>query len=286
MTAGMEAMTPSYPQRQAHNPFRPPDWRWQRAQWLVEDGRYHSQRRDDEPTGEAVRYLRTLARRPGIRETTLQRRFPAVHAARRLHEVGGRTRWFVEASLLARQTSAEVARRTGVAADVVDVFESLFFHVRQSLNARDWILIHAIGISACTGAVNPDPTIILKHFAYHGGPLVLEAVRPYLVDGKDLFDPPVDLSTPQGRREQSTRLAVAAQMLPRGVAADKRLQKIMLLLRERDHKRHFPCEPAAVGSEKLACGLAKLPLGVSQGHKQPEKCKASGAPPAAMAQVA
>jgi hypothetical protein len=62
--------------------------------------------------------------------------------------------------------------------------------------------------------------------------MVLEAVQPYLCGGKDLFDPPLDLATPEGRREQTVRLAVAAQLLPAGAATDRKLVRIMQLLLE------------------------------------------------------
>ena len=47
-----------YPHQVAHDPFRPPDWRWQCAKWLIANGRYVSRRRDDDLTGRVVRYLR------------------------------------------------------------------------------------------------------------------------------------------------------------------------------------------------------------------------------------
>ena len=55
-------MSRYFPDLQRHSFFRPPDWRWRRAQWLVARGRYVTPRRDDEETGRAVRYLRALAR--------------------------------------------------------------------------------------------------------------------------------------------------------------------------------------------------------------------------------
>jgi len=54
-TPGRDAMGTYYPDLQRHSFFRPPDWRWRRAQWLVTRGRYYSRRRDDVETGRAVR---------------------------------------------------------------------------------------------------------------------------------------------------------------------------------------------------------------------------------------
>jgi hypothetical protein len=48
-------MSHSYPDYLRHCPWRPPDWRWQRALDLVRNGRYFCRSRDDATTGEAVR---------------------------------------------------------------------------------------------------------------------------------------------------------------------------------------------------------------------------------------
>jgi hypothetical protein len=78
----------------------------------------------------------------------------------------------------------------------------------------------------------PDIAGTVKAFAYFAGPHVLDAVCPYLIGGKDLYEPPCDLSTQQGRSEQAIRFAVAVQMLPRDAATDRQLPEIVLLMRE------------------------------------------------------
>src|SRR4051794_32427196 len=126
--------TPSYPALQRHHPLRPADWRWRRACWLVARGRYVSPRRGDEPTGRAVRYLRAVARSRTGRVGGLLKRYEDVHAARRLHEGGGAARAVVQAGLLARQTAAGIALRTGVPAAVIDAYECFFFNVRDCID--------------------------------------------------------------------------------------------------------------------------------------------------------
>src|SRR6267378_3161964 len=97
-----------YPDLQRHSPLRPLDWRWRRAQWLVTHNRNFSRRRDDIETGRAVHYLRALACSPnGADSAELQRRYPDVYAAHRLHEAGGVTTLLVQARLLAGQSSAQ-----------------------------------------------------------------------------------------------------------------------------------------------------------------------------------
>jgi hypothetical protein len=248
-----------YPDLQRHSFLRPADWRWRRAQRLVAQGRYFSRRRDHAQTGRAARYLRALARRSRP-ASEAARHYPEIHAARRLHEGGSAVPLMIQARLLARQPIDEVARRTGVPVAVVNAYQGLFFDVVDCLDARDWVLVRAIGMGAWGGKAFPDRGALLKCFAYFGGPLVLDVVLPYLVGGKDLFDPPLDLSTEGGRREQVVRLAVATQMLPQGAATDKRLHKIMEILLERKRKPPVRHPPAPHLAQNLDFMLDELPV--------------------------
>jgi hypothetical protein len=167
----------------------------------------------------------------------LLRRFADLHAAQQLHEGGGTTRLLVQARLLARQTSSEIAVRTGFADSVIDAYETVFFHCRDRLEAHDWVLTCAIGVRSWAEPKGPDPAAVLKAFAHWGGPRVLEAVQPYLLHGKDLFDPPLDLATPEGRREQVIRLTVSSQLHTWDTATDRKLYQLALLVHETDQTR-------------------------------------------------
>jgi len=204
------------------------NWRWQRAQWLLAHRRNYSPRRDDEQTGRALCFLRALAR------CSCLKGFSDIQGALQLYKNNEPIKLLVEARILARQTSPEIARLTGVPVGVVDSYEAIFFHVQDRLNARDWILVQAIEKGA-NDQTEPRAGAILKRFAFYGGPLVLNAVAPYLVGGKDLFAP-LDLSTAEGRREQAIRLAVATEMLPNDAETNAKLVKIMLILTETAHK--------------------------------------------------
>ena len=152
---------------------------------------------------------------------------------------------------------------TGLPPSVVDTYEALFFHCRDRLDARDWILTHAVGRRLLPGTATPDPAPVLKAFAYYGGPRVLEAVLPYLLGGRDCLEPPGDLSTPEARRDQAARLAVAAQMLPRDPATEKKLFKIALLVREWELRRPKKRSPAPLLAQDLDARLAEAPAGPS-----------------------
>jgi hypothetical protein len=255
-------MLPYHPELQTFSFLRLPDWRWRWAGRLVARGRHVTHRRDDDTTARAVHYLRTLAHRG---EATAERRYPEVAAAQRLHAAGGVTRLLVQARLLARQGTADVARLTGVPARVVEAYEALFFQCRDRLDACDWVTARLIGPPAGQAAA-PDAESVLKKFAYYGGPAVLDAVLPYLVGGRDLFDPPPDLATPAGRREQSFRLAVAAALLPNDAAADKKLHRIRSILLECERQRIVYGVSGPLLAQSLDARLGELPADARIAH--------------------
>lgn len=244
-----------YAEIQQYSPFRPVDWRWRRAKWLVARGRNFSRRRDDDETGRAVRYIRAFAR---CAESRLPRSFLTqyrdLNAASRIEDAGGVTEILLQARLIAGQSTEEITQSTGIPPNVVDAYEKTFFHCRDRLCARDWVSIRAIGNydfeDAAAGAA-----VIFKRFAYFGGPLALEAVLPVLPDllaGRDLFEKPLDLTTPSGQRDHGVRLAIASQMLPYGPAIDKKLLEIMLIMRDKGHRRPITRSPASISMRKPA----------------------------------
>jgi len=228
----MDAMTFFFPDLVRHSPLRPLAWRWQRAQSLVENKRNVSHLRDDDPTRRALGYLRALVE---CRERCLVPKMIKeqwdIHAAYRLHKGSGPIHLILEARLLAGQSSSEIAKLMGERTEVVYAFESLFFNCRDRLQARDWVQVVAIN-KRSDGQPETQTAALFKSFAFYGGPIVLEAVLPYLVGDKDPFEPVLDLSTPNGRHEQVIRLAVATHMLPDDKKSCEKLSRMMLLLRE------------------------------------------------------
>jgi hypothetical protein len=99
-------------------------------------------------------------------------RDPALAAAYRLSS-DPRTRFVVEAALLAGEPYDAVAARCGLDATVVEAYERVFYAVSDLRSARDWVLFTAIpGLyGAATG---PDDAAMIKLFAYFGGPFVLD----------------------------------------------------------------------------------------------------------------
>jgi hypothetical protein len=136
---------PIFPAQQRHSVFWSPNWRWQRAQAILDQDLVCSERTDDAPTLRAVEYLRageqplSGSQPPGVVPADTD-----LHAARRLYETGGPARFIVQARLLACQSPCEVARLTSLEPAVIETFESIFFEVREHLNARDWVASHVL----------------------------------------------------------------------------------------------------------------------------------------------
>jgi hypothetical protein len=167
----------------------------------------------------------------------------------------------VEARLLARQTSEDIARLTGVAVDIVDAYERFFFACRDRLGARDWILCQAIYKNG-DGLPEPKTAVVFKSFAYFGGPRIVDAVAPYLVGGQALFEPGLDLSTASGRREQMVRLAVASYLLPDDEKTRRRLALTRAFWPKRTASRPISAPSAAFGDSNLALLLGEALLDV------------------------
>jgi hypothetical protein len=129
----------------------------------------------------------------------------------RLRDAHPTRRAVAEAHLLAGEGDAAIAAALEVTAEVVSVFESLFFCVRDRLTASDWIALRAIGLPGSA----PDPIALLKRYAYLAGPAVLAAVTPYLIGvGTRSADPALDASI---------RRCITLDLLPDNVETNYRI---------------------------------------------------------------
>ena len=173
-----------FPEFQRCNPFREPEWRWVRACWLVKPGKEFSSETDDAETGRALRFVRALANcTNGEAQAELARRMPGWYRANEIYKTGGPTRWLIESRILAGQTLLEVARAMGLSSAAVYWYEKVFFNVVERLEATDYIQKKIIGKTAFDSITAEDTEVLLKLLAYYGGPVVLEASLPYVLNG-------------------------------------------------------------------------------------------------------
>ena len=123
------------------NPFRPVDWRWQRAVNILGGLGPPVTRRRDTPIGfswirKACRFKRAMDRAQGDNGelALVAERFPDLYWAYYLARMSNDTsRQSVEAHLLARETDYDIGYRCGLSPKVVEAYEAVFFNVREKL---------------------------------------------------------------------------------------------------------------------------------------------------------
>src|SRR5262249_21936789 len=159
---------------QTRNPSRPVDYRWRAARGAVVDRRPLPWWHDPE-TAAAVDYLRERDQTTAAPER-LSGRWPGLLAAHRLSGDDGPQRWEVQARILSRQTDDEIAAHSGLTPDTVRCFETLFFRVRDRLDAADWIAARVVGAGLWRGFAREELGRVWMAFGFWTGPRVLDVV--------------------------------------------------------------------------------------------------------------
>lgn len=165
----------------ASNPFRPVDWRWQRAIRIADGGLPRTTKRIDTPVGfawirKALRFLRQQAlARTEAATAELVAAFPEIYWARWLWQHPGPQRHSVEAHILARSSDFEIGYRCGIPPGTIETYEALFFNVREKLLHPQYIFHTVFGEGPRSAA---DAHYLLwKRYAYALGPHVLTAME-------------------------------------------------------------------------------------------------------------
>lgn len=225
--------TPTYPQRLRYDVSRPLDWRWQRASSLTKQGCPLLAERDDEQTLAAARYLGQTKRRPGNKDHGLAQVIQLIEEEASL--IGE-----IQARILAAQDDHAIAFRCGLTPEVVYWFEALFFNVRDRLKAHDWIALRAIRLNLLEAM--PVETA-WKHFAYIGGPIVLEIIlavtqnKPFPAEVRAIFQG--DPQAAEARLRLTARGAITALTMPAGVPP-----QLLNRLLSNKHRERKPGEAA------------------------------------------
>jgi len=206
-----------YHKLQAVDPTRQLNWRMRRARWLTRRKRDGDPRYDDGATLSAQRYLL------GKRDGNTGEGFADIELAEHIHKGNRVRRLEIQARLLARQAPKEIAKRVGLPADAVAVYEALFFQIKDRLNATDWIRKRAIKGEVFSHSRESRTDVIVKSFAYFGGIQVLELIWPYLIHKSGPLAAPVQLDTVEGRKLEKVRLVLLAQSLPLDAQTNRRL---------------------------------------------------------------
>ena len=179
-----------------HHPLRSPRWRYDRVLEILE-GSGRCTPGDDELIRGFKHFKARWDRGTERHRRNLVAKEPGLYHAWQSHErrrkgPGSAVPHRIEARILAGQADDEIAAELPCPPEAVGWYEAIFYHVRDRLEAHDWILAHVLGPDTpewgggdSVGGEEPladpgfDPT--LKWFAYFGGPHVLD----FLLSGYD-----------------------------------------------------------------------------------------------------
>ena len=164
------------------NPLRPLDCRWKLALQVVRGEASLPGDCEDKAIHLAVEYLRAVDESASVPNTdqpsALKPELAAVQQAHELYATAGPQAWIVEARILARQTPDEIGPLVSLSAHVVEMYEALFFSVKERLSATVVMCKLAVGMGSATWFAGRDLRTVLKSFGYGGGPLVLDVAIP------------------------------------------------------------------------------------------------------------
>lgn len=168
----------------ADNPWRPPDWRWQRALAIANADIRAIRRFDDEGVVRATRRARRLlACETPQEEESLALTDPGFYWALHLYRSNDhKGRAEVEARVLADQPVHEIVQRTSLRADAITTYESCFFDVRPRLRQMSYITQIVIGPAMHRGLTDRDTETIWRLYGYLYGPFVVDALVQQAID--------------------------------------------------------------------------------------------------------
>jgi len=240
------------------SPFRPPDWRWARATELVL-GLDRKRQWDDAWVIRSRQFLKAQ-RRVGhdVAGHRVAREDLPVLGALSLKQGETRRRWEVEARLLAGQNDDEIATRIGVQPSDVTAYEALYFAVRDSLKASDWITFVAIG-TRLDETSSDDLETVWKSFGFHFGPLALDTLIA-MSDGSSAVVPDPALAS-------QLKLAVTLATTPVTPENVKGWLRVQALARRIDHDQAE--QSVSMVMKPIAIGPIEFPIGPGIGQGQP-----------------
>ena len=145
-------------------------------------------------------------------------------------------------------------------------FTTPSFDVRDRLHAEGYVLHQVIGPKAHAGLTEADVDVILKLYAYAGGPLVVDALVSYYREPPILPDRPELLSAAE-LQELRTKLLLKASILAHTLPANASGLKKMAVLDEAVKVIRSASRTGGVGSmpTPIEISLGKVHRFTSQG---------------------
>lgn len=176
-------------------PMRPVDWRWERARIIRETQKKISRKsKEDDFTVLALRFQKKLFKcKNDYDRFDLIDKHPDIYFAYAIHNEDDKKitiRSEIEARILANETSEKIADRCGCSIETIDLYEKLFFNVREKLKNTTYILHQVMGPAIHKGMYERDHDLLWKLYGYFCGSAVLDALTT-------TFTNPVKPETPE-----------------------------------------------------------------------------------------
>jgi len=142
-----------------------PYWRWQAALDEVNS----PSKRKTTPEPEIAELMAYLRGDPCPRRSVID-------AARKIFEEDGLPRAELESRILSGQSDEEIASRCDLPAEVVAVYEEMFFFVRRYLHEKAWRRNHINDVTCSHGYQNHQLRQLWAWFALVSGPIFLDSM--------------------------------------------------------------------------------------------------------------
>ena len=162
------------------NAMRPPHWRWGLGKWLVAIDSRPITRWNDRPWGGRVIAYHLATTQSAIHPdgTPIDPELASLHAA---HEFWSNPayhwdRVVLESHILAGDSPDALAERMGLSPEVLEAYVQVFFDVHPRLSRTTFILHCVIGLHLRRRSTEDELPVLLRLFAYYGGPHVLDAI--------------------------------------------------------------------------------------------------------------
>lgn len=136
------------------NPYRPVNWRWQRANWLLKTkGGKCSRRLDDARVRQAIDFLKRYQAANGDEEELLKvfEKMPHYFMAFEIYMSDtadvpeASERLSCELYLLSRLSDSFIAMQMNVAPEVISIYHDLFFDIRDRRECLTFVMNHVVG---------------------------------------------------------------------------------------------------------------------------------------------
>lgn len=231
------------------SPFRPPDWRWRRAVLLYEHKRPFCRRTDDRYVRQAYEFL--IAYKNCVDDwdrLQLRHKQRAMYDAWLMYEGRQDTlllrKRATEARLLAVDaTLPQVSELGNVEMSTLQLYETIFFHVRDRLGQLGYLLHQVVGPLIYTGLKDSDYDVFWKLYSVTGGIHTLEDMV-WVIDrnilGSKIYS--------DRRRRDIARAIISKKAVQYGLTLKAQDQEIKMRLLELDTK-YVEIEKALESSE-------------------------------------